>query len=147
MKESINNIDWDKVVITSEIMDYVLPKYGKMINGLISYSMTFFNTSYKEPKVAKEPDVAKETKVAKGSTRRIRRVRCGVLSNLEWAPRLYYFGIFDDRFPIRRIGSSKYDVLLEIVFALSVDQGIIYYVSDEVDTVYSLKSGNGLELV
>nr|GFA54035.1 hypothetical protein [Tanacetum cinerariifolium] len=44
-------------------------------------------------------------------------------------------------------GSSKYGVLLEIMFALSVDQGIIYGSFDEVDTAYSSKSGNGHEFV
>ncbi|GJR96513.1 hypothetical protein Tco_0268687 [Tanacetum coccineum] len=47
----------------------------------------------------------------------------------------------------RRCWSSKFGVLLEIVFDLSVDQGIIYGVSDEVDMAYSSKSGNGLEFV
>ncbi|GJZ42102.1 hypothetical protein Tco_0588988 [Tanacetum coccineum] len=51
--------------------------------------------------------------------------------------------------------TSLYDVLglvnttywLEIVFALNVDQNIIYGVSAEVDTEYSSKSGNGLEFI
>nr|GEY63523.1 hypothetical protein [Tanacetum cinerariifolium] len=46
---------------------------------------------------------------------------------------------------VTRIWSSKYGVFLEIVFAL--DQGIIYGISDEVDTTYSSKSGNGFEFI
>nr|GEV25653.1 hypothetical protein [Tanacetum cinerariifolium] len=63
-------IDWDKVVITNEIMDYVMPKYGKANwkkdnswSDIILYDI--YNTFYKELKVVKEPDVSKELEVAK----------------------------------------------------------------------------------
>nr|GEV08527.1 hypothetical protein [Tanacetum cinerariifolium] len=60
MKGSRMDIDWDKVVNTNEIMNYVMPKYKKM-----NWIDDIYNTLYKEPKVAKEPDVAKELDISK----------------------------------------------------------------------------------
>ncbi|GJR71174.1 hypothetical protein Tco_0083539 [Tanacetum coccineum] len=50
---------------------------------------------------------------------------------------------------IRHIGEGLLDMAywMEIVLVQNVDQSILYDVSADVDTVYSSKSGNGLEFV
>ncbi|GJT31844.1 hypothetical protein Tco_0922263 [Tanacetum coccineum] len=82
----------------------------------------------------------------KGDSKEVSSIVKDRIEKIKTANKIYS-GIFDHRFSIWRIGSSKYGMLLEIVFALSVDQGIIYGVSDEVDTAYSSKTDNGLEFV
>ncbi|GKC94819.1 hypothetical protein Tco_1160261, partial [Tanacetum coccineum] len=46
-----------------------------------------------------------------------------------------------------RIGSSGYGVLAVNVLLLNVDQSNLYGIFVVVDTAYSSKSGNGLDLV
>nr|GEV12588.1 hypothetical protein [Tanacetum cinerariifolium] len=57
------DIDWDKVVNTNEIIDYVMPKYKKM-----NWIDDIYNTLYREPKVAKNQTLLKNYIFLKNET-------------------------------------------------------------------------------
>ncbi|GJX22096.1 hypothetical protein Tco_1152200 [Tanacetum coccineum] len=81
-----------------------------------------------------------DTPYSRGSIRRIQLL--GVGSTLE-SSRIFNDLLLYTAYSlcwIRHIG-------LRSRVTLNIDQGFIYGVSDELDTAYSLKSGNGLEFV
>ncbi|GJY10757.1 zinc finger, CCHC-type containing protein [Tanacetum coccineum] len=69
--------------------------------------------------------------------------RYTVLERSDTAYWVTWRGLYDSLYGVLDLLDRAY--WMEVVLVLNVDQSIIYGVSANVDTAYSLKSGNGLE--
>ncbi|GJT16487.1 hypothetical protein Tco_0875193 [Tanacetum coccineum] len=70
-----------------------------------------------------------------------------VIVGMVWLSKYHAMTVCDEKIVRIPYGASGYGILAANVLLLNVDRSILYDVSDDVDTSYSSKLGNGLDLV